>query len=70
MIVEILKTDERLGIKSGQLYEAKKYWLDPDKVTLLRRLTKKERKPIGKEPLINQYIYLMLGLCKYHITVI
>jgi len=55
MIVEILKTDKRLGVKAGQIYQAEKYWLDPDKVTLLRRLTKKERKPIGKEPLVNQY---------------
>lgn len=56
MVVEILNTDERTGVKSGQIYKAEKYWLDPEKVTLLRRLTKKDRKPIGKEPLVNEYM--------------
>lgn len=57
MIVEILKSDERLGLKKGQIFEAKRYWLDPiSKVTLLRRLTKKDRKPIGKVPMCNQYL--------------
>lgn len=57
MIVEILKSDERIGIKRGQIYEAERYWLDPnDKVTLLRRHTKKDRKPIGKSPDCNEYL--------------
>jgi hypothetical protein len=57
MVVEILKDDERFKIKAGQLFEAKRYWLDPtSKVTLLRRLTKKDRKPIGKDPECNQYL--------------
>ena len=56
MIVEILKSDDRLGVKKGQIYKAKIYLLDPDKVTLLRRLTKKDRKPVGKEPMVNQYL--------------
>lgn len=57
MIVEILKTDERIGVKKGQIYEAKRYWLDPnEKVTLLKRLSKKDRMPIGKEPNCNEYL--------------
>lgn len=58
MIVEILKSDERTGVKKGQIYEAKRYWLGPNsKVTLLRRLTKKDRRPIGKEPNCNEYFH-------------
>ena len=57
MIIEILKHDERFKIKAGQLFEAVRYWVDPtSKVTLLRRLTKKDRKPIGKNPECNQYL--------------
>jgi hypothetical protein len=57
MIVEILKTDLRLGLKAGDHYKAEPYSLDPkQKVTLLRKLTKKERKPIGKYPMCNQYL--------------
>lgn len=57
MIVEILENDERFEIKKGQLFEAKRYWLEPqEKVTLLKRVTKKDLKPIGKEVLCNQYI--------------
>lgn len=56
MIVEILKDDPRLGIKKGQIYEAERYWLDPySKVTLLQRLTKRSRKPVGGDPSCNQY---------------
>lgn len=58
MIVEILKTDKHVGVKRGQIYEAKRYWLDPmEKVTLIRRLNKRTRKPIGKPPECNQYFY-------------
>jgi hypothetical protein len=57
MIVEILKDDERFGLKKGQLYEAKRYWLDPqEKVTIIKRVTKKDLRPIGKERLCNQYV--------------
>lgn len=56
MIVEILKTDEQTGVKKGQIYEATPYFLEPQgKVTLVRRLTKKDRKPIGKSPDCNEY---------------
>ncbi len=56
MIVQIKKTDSRFGLKVGQIYDADPYWLDPSsKVTLKRRLTKKDRKPIGKEPGCNVY---------------
>lgn len=56
MILEILENDERFNIKKGQLFEAKRYWLDPqEKVTLLKRVTKKDLKPMGKEVLCNQY---------------
>ncbi len=42
MLVEILENDERFKIKKGQLFEAKRYWLEPqEKVTLLKRVTKK-----------------------------
>lgn len=55
-IVEILKTDKRLGVKKGQIYESERYFFDPNKVTLLTRLTKKDKKPIGKPPNCNQYL--------------
>ena len=55
MIVEILKDCKHTGIKSGQIYRAKTYEIDPSKVTLLRRLTKKDRREIGKEPMCNEY---------------
>ena len=49
--VEILETQERLGIRAGEIYEATPYWLDPqEKVTLLSRV------PDGFDPECNQYI--------------
>ncbi len=51
MKVRITKTDNRLGIKEGEIYEAEIYWLDPDKITLLKRI------PDGYEPSCNQYRY-------------
>lgn len=58
MIVEILKDCELTGVRKGQIYEAIPYWLDPNcKVSLLRRLTKKDRKPIGIEPNCNEYLH-------------
>jgi hypothetical protein len=58
MIIQILKKDERTGVKKGDIYLAKRYYLDPmEKVTLITRLTKKDRKPIGKDPDCNEYIH-------------
>lgn len=51
MKVRILETNERLGIKKGEIYKAVRYWLDPtEKVTLLKRI------PDGYNPECNQYI--------------
>ena len=50
MRVKILKTDKRLGVKQGEIYEAQRYALDPGKVTLLRR------EPDGYDPSCNQYL--------------
>ena len=50
MKVEILKTDERLGIKEGEVYKAVRYALDSSKVSLLERI------PDGYEPECNQYL--------------
>jgi hypothetical protein len=50
VLVEILETDVRLGIKQGEVYWAQPYWLDPsDKWTLL------ERVPDGYDPRCNVY---------------
>ena len=58
MIIEILKTCIHTGVKKGQIYKAEPYRLDPGlKVTLLRRLTKKDRREIGKDPDCNEYRY-------------
>lgn len=54
MIVEILKTDIRFGLKKGQLYNAKTYSVDPSKVTLLNRVTKAGRH-MKKNPMCNEY---------------
>ncbi len=52
MRVKILETDDRLGVKAGEIYEAKRYWLDPqEKVTLLGR------EGDGYDPGCNQYIH-------------
>ena len=56
MIVEILETCTHTGIKKGHIYKAEVYRYSPDdKVTLLQRLTKKDRRPIGKDPECNEY---------------
>ncbi|MEU2418847.1 hypothetical protein ABZ546_13805 [Brachybacterium paraconglomeratum] len=49
-VVRIKRTDERLGVRAGEEYAAIRYWLDPGKVTLLRRI------PDGYDPSCNQYI--------------
>ena len=54
MRVQILKTDKRLGVKAGEVYEARRYLLDPDKVTLDRRV------PDGYDPCCNQYLHEVL----------
>ena len=51
MIVEILKSDRRLGIKKGERYEAEPYSLDCNKVMLLARITD------GYDPCCNQYCH-------------
>lgn len=50
MKVRIIKTDERLGVKAGEIYEARRYRYDPDKVSLIGRV------PDGYDPGCNQYL--------------
>jgi len=51
MKVKILETNERLGVKKGEIYNAQRYTYDPQsKVTLL------SRDPDGYNPLCNQYV--------------
>lgn len=51
MIVKILKTDDRLGIKAGETYYAKRYQYDPiEKITLTKRVSD------GHDPECNQYM--------------
>lgn len=63
--VKILKTDERLGIVAGEVYNAERYRIDPEKITLLSRV------PDGYDPCCNQYAdsvaHMLLG--KWHIVV-
>ena len=54
MRVQILKTDERLGVKAGEVYEAHRYGLDPDKMTLDGRV------PDGYDPSCNLYLHEVL----------
>lgn len=49
MKVMVLKTDERLGIKAGEVYEAQRYRYDFGKWTLLSRVLD------GYDPSCNQY---------------
>lgn len=49
MKVRIKETDSHIGVTAGEIYEATSYWLDPDKVTLLRRI------PDGWDPECNEY---------------
>ena len=51
MKVKILETDDRLGIKKGEVYEAERYKYDPqEKVSLLSRVAD------GHNPMCNQYL--------------
>lgn len=43
MIVEILQTQPRLGLRKGQRFQAEPYWVDPSKVTLKNRITRSGR---------------------------
>ena len=57
MLVEILETDKKTGVKKGQIYQAERYFLDPaNKVVLVKRFTKKDRKPISKKPNCTEYL--------------
>lgn len=48
--VRIKKTDDRFGLKAGDIYWAERYCLDPQhKVSLLERI------PDGFDPECNQY---------------
>jgi hypothetical protein len=50
MRVKILKTDGRLGLVAGEIYQAERYRYDPrEKVSLL------SREPDGHDPECNQY---------------
>lgn len=50
MIVRIKEDDPRFDLKAGELYNAERYWLDPnDKVTLLERVSD------GWNPMCNCY---------------
>lgn len=49
MQVLILKTEQRLGVKAGEVYEASTYRYDPEKVSLDGRV------PDGYDPGCNQY---------------
>jgi hypothetical protein len=47
----ILTTDKRLGVKAGEVYEARRYQYDPhEKYSLIARI------PDGYDPSCNQYI--------------
>ncbi len=49
MRVKILKTDNRIGVKKGEIYQATGYKFDPEKMTLLSRI------PDGYDPECNEY---------------
>lgn len=34
----MLKNDERLGYKKGEIYEVELYWLDPDKFSAVKKI--------------------------------
>jgi hypothetical protein len=55
-IVEILEDQPRFKLKKGQWYNAKLYWVDPEKCTLLNRVAKTTGKQFKRNPMCNQYI--------------
>lgn len=63
MQVKIINTDDRLGVKAGEIYEAKRYRFDPhEKVELMARV------PDGYDPLCTQYLESVLHMIggKWH----
>lgn len=55
MIVEILKTDKRLGLRKGHRYAGNPYELDPEtKITLLYRISREGRR-FKRDPMCNVY---------------
>ena len=49
MVVQLLEDDPKFKLKRGERFEAQVYWLDPGKITLLKRLSD------GFNPECNQY---------------
>lgn len=50
MRVKIIETNERLGVKAGEVYKARRYHYDPhEKIELLERVTD------GYDPCCTQY---------------
>ena len=54
LIVEILKSDPKLGIKKGQRYIAETYSIDPSKITL-KNIVTHEGRVMKREANCNQY---------------
>lgn len=50
MRVKIIKTDKRLGVKKGEIYNAFPYWLDPT-----AKLVLDSRVPDGYKPYCTHY---------------
>lgn len=48
--IKMLKSDERLGFKDGEVYETSVYWLNPDKLTAEKKVPDD-----GTEPCFNVY---------------
>lgn len=55
MIIEIAVKNDRLGLKIGERYIAEPYWLDPEKVTLLKKISKGNKVFKNSNPSCNQY---------------
>jgi hypothetical protein len=49
--VKIINSCEHTGVKAGEVYEAKRYHLDPGKYILERRI------PDGHDPMCTEYAY-------------
>lgn len=50
MKVQVFKTNERLGLTEGEIYEAERYWLDPNRKVVLQ-----SRIPDGYNPECTAY---------------
>jgi hypothetical protein len=55
VIVEILKDQPQLNLKKGHWYRARTYWVDPERCTLLNRVSKTGRH-FKKNPMCYQYM--------------